>query len=325
MAEVPIHRDGSCWRFSNAVRCFGQITMNAQQLNDIVTSGRRPLLLNVLPEDIHEARHLPGSANACVYEMAFLDKVAELAPGKDAPIVVYGAGEGSLDSRVALAKLQAAGYSDVLDYADGLSGWMAAGLPLEGNGCLPSPPVLDGAYVVNAADSMIRWTGRNLFNHHHGTVRLAGGEIRMNSGMLEHARLVVDMNTIACEDLVDSQWNAMLIRHLRDADFFEVAVYPTAEFVAEQVNAIPASSEGTPNFMVWGSCTLRGVTRALTFPVVVATADGKRLTGQAQFEVDRTEFGSIYGSGKFFRHLGKHVVNDHVHLHVKIHADRVTD
>ena len=31
---------------------------------------------------------------------------------------------------------------------------------------------------------------------------------------------------------------------------------------------------------------------------------------------------SHYGSGKLFRFLGPHLVNDHIHLHVKIHADR---
>jgi hypothetical protein len=34
------------------------------------------------------------------------------------------------------------------------------------------------------------------------------------------------------------------------------------------------------------------------------------------------EFGSHYGSGKLFRFLGKHIVNDHIHLHVEIHAVR---
>ena len=32
-------------------------------------------------------------------------------------------------------------------------------------------------------------------------------------------------------------------------------------------------------------------------------------------------YGSHYGSGKLFRFLGQHLVNDHIHLHVKIHAD----
>ena len=81
-------------------------------------------------------------------------------------------------------------------------------------------------------------------------------------------------------------------------------------------------AEGIPNYWVKGSFTLRGVTRPLEFPLVIAADDAGRLTGQAQIELDRTEFGSIYGSGKFFRFLGMHVVNDHVQLHLKIHAER---
>ena len=41
-----------------------------------------------------------------------------------------------------------------------------------------------------------------------------------------------------------------------------------------------------------------------------------------QFELDRTAYGSHYGSGKLFRFLGKHLVNDLIHLHVKIHAEK---
>ena len=69
--------------------------------------------------------------------------------------------------------------------------------------------------------------------------------------------------------------------------------------------------------------TLRGISRPLEFPVLIATTeDGQRLTGQGQFELDRTAYGSHYGSGKLLRFLGKHLVNDHIHLHVKIHAER---
>jgi len=297
--------------------------MNANQLNQLVKAGQAPLLVNVLPAEVHAARRLPGSSNACVYEMAFLEKVAELAPAKDTPIIVYGAGDGSLDSKVAVEKLLAAGYSKVLDYPAGLAGWQEAGFPVDGDGRLPESPVLDGTYALDGKESLIRWTGRNFFNHHSGSVRLAVGEIRIVSGMLKAARFEIDMNSIVCEDLADSQTNAMLIRHLRSADFFAVDRFPTAEFVAERAAAIAASSEGTPNFLLRGHCTLRGVTRPLEFRAVIASADGSRLTGQAQFELDRTEFGSIYGSGKFFRFLGNHIVNDHIHLHLKIHADRV--
>ena len=83
---------------------------------------------------------------------------------------------------------------------------------------------------------------------------------------------------------------------------------------------IPSASEGMPTHFLKGRFTLRDVTRPIGFPVVIVSADGKRLTGQGQFELDRTEFGRVYGSGKFFRHLGKHVVNDLIHLDVMIHA-----
>ena len=56
--------------------------------------------------------------------------------------------------------------------------------------------------------------------------------------------------------------------------------------------------------------------------MLIAAANARCLTGQGQFELDRTECRSHYGSGKLFRFLGKHIVNDHIHLHVKIHAER---
>ena len=128
--------------------------------------------------------------------------------------------------------------------------------------------------------------------------------------------------SLACEDLVDTPYNAMLIRHLRDDDFFAVDRFPTAEFVCERAEPLASCTPGTPNYSLHGMMTLRGVTKPLSFPAVIATADADHLTGQAQFELDRTQFGSQYGSGRLFAFLGKHVVNDHIHLHIKLHATR---
>ncbi len=129
------------------------------------------------------------------------------------------------------------------------------------------------------------------------------------------------MTSIANEDISDSAMNAMLIAHLRSADFFDTEQHPTAQFTAGVAEEIATCTEGTPNFLLRGTFTLRGIGRPLEFPVLIAL-DGPRLTGQGVLQIDRTEFGSHYGSGKLFRFLGKHIVNDHIHLHVKIHAER---
>ena len=296
--------------------------MTARELQSLFQSAQ-PRLIHVLPAEVFAAARIPGSRNACVYEMAFLDQVRTLVPDSTVPIVVYGAGEGSLDAATAAEKLRAAGYSHVQPFDGGLAAWRAAGLPLEGDGHLPQPPVPDGTFRLDTAQSVIRWTGRNLFNHHSGTVRLASGEIVLRAGRLASARFTIAMDSIANEDLADPALNAMLIAHLHSADFFDVAHHPTAQFTAEAAEKIATCTDGTPNHLLRGTFTLRGISRPLEFPVLIATTeDGQRLTGQGQFELDRTAYGSHYGSGKLFRFLGQHLVNDHIHLHVKIHAEK---
>jgi polyisoprenoid-binding protein YceI len=296
--------------------------MNAQTLAAALQSPQPPLLLHVLPAEHFVARRIAGAMNACVYEVAFVEQVRALAPDPAQPIVVYGEGEPSQDSAEAASQLQRAGYTAVTDFRGGLREWDAAGRPLESDAALPEPPHLTGIYRVDPAASVVRWTGRNLFNHHAGHVRLGAGEVELTDGALSRAGFTIDLGTIVCEDLRDPAVHAMLIRHLRSGDFFDVENHPTARFETTRLEPIEASSEGTPNFRVTGAFTLRGITQEITFPAVIAAADTDHITAQAQLEIDRTRWGSRYGSGKFFAFLGKHVVNDHIAIHLKIQAVR---
>ena len=297
--------------------------MTARELQTHLESVRPPTLLHVLPEEVFAAARIAGSKNSCIYETAFPEHIAKLALDPAAPLVVYGAGEGSLDATTAAEKLRALGFTQVQTFEGGLTAWQAADLPLEDTGHFPQPPVCTGTYAVDPKESIIRWTGRNLFNHHSGTVRLSAGEIRVNQSQLTSARFTIDMTSIANEDLIDSAMNAMLLAHLRTTDFFDTEHHPTAEFVATSAEKIETCTEGTPNHLLRGTFTLRGITRLLEFPVLIAAKDdAQHLTGQGVLSFDRTAYGSHYGSGKLFRYLGPHLVNDHIHLHVKIHAER---
>ena len=295
--------------------------MTTSELQTLLTSANAPLLVQVLPEEVFAAKRIPGSKQACVYEVAFFDQIAALTTDKARAIIVYGAGSGSLDAKVAAEKLRAAGFTNVTAFEGGLDAWSAAGLPLEGEGALPAAPSLSGTFHADTEQSLIRWTGRNLFNHHNGTVRLAEGEITLRDNALVAARFRIAMDSIACEDISDSAMNQMLIAHLHSDDFFDVAHHPVAEFIAESITPLATCTDGTPNHLLHGQFTLRGITREIEFPILVATADGQRLTAQGVLDLDRTQFGSVYGSGRLFRFLGKHIVNDHIHLHIKLHAD----
>lgn len=296
--------------------------ITAPELKALLDAKTVITLLHVLPEEHFAQQHLPGAVNACAYEMVFVSRVVELVPDQAAPVIVYGAGAPSLDSSVALEKLEKAGFTNVRDFHGGLAEWLQHGLRVEGTGLGGDSIKPGGIFEVDVETSLVRWTGRNLFNDHHGTLKLASGRIEVRDGEMKAARFTIDMNSIVNEDLVDPDYNALLIRHLRDDDFFAVDRFPTAEFVCEHAEALLACTDGTPNYALHGFMTLRGVTKPLSFPAVIAAADVDHLTGQAQFEIDRTQFGSLYGSGRLFAFLGRHVVNDHVHLHLKLHARR---
>ena len=117
--------------------------MTAHELQTRLQSAEPPMLLYVLPTEVFTAARIPGSRNACVYETAILDNIKALDLDSSAPLVVCGAGEGSLDAATAAEKLHAAGYAHVQIFEGGLAEWKASGLPLEGTGQLPQLLVPD--------------------------------------------------------------------------------------------------------------------------------------------------------------------------------------
>ncbi|CAN5398122.1 YceI family protein [soil metagenome] len=297
--------------------------MTAEELQTLLREARPPVLLDVLPPESFAKRHLPGARNACVYETVFLGTLATLVPAKDTPLVVYGLGSDRLAAPTAREKLEAAGYSDVRVFRGGIDEWQRSGLPLEGDSEAPEPltvGALSGTFALDPTRSVIFWTGRNLFNHHHGSVRLAEGTFQVSEGNFTAADFAVDVKSIACSDLVDPGYNSLLLGHLASNDFFDTAHHPTAVFHATSVEAIDDAPLGSPNYRLRGDLTLRGATHPLEFVAVCTVNEAGEFVAQAEIDLDRTTWGSLYGSGRFFEALGKHVVNDLVHLHIVLVA-----
>ncbi|HEX2748960.1 MAG TPA: YceI family protein [Verrucomicrobiales bacterium] len=297
----------------------GEIT--PEELHHWLDSGKPLMLLDVMGTDCFGEGHIASAVQACVYETAFMGQVESLNADKGASVVVYGTGKPSLASQVAAEKLRDAGYSHVYELRGGLDAWRSAGYPVSGDAAKPEAAALSGKWVLDVEKSVVRWTGRNLLNHHEGTVNFREGEIELKDGKLVRAGFTVDMGTIRNADLTDPDWNAMLIRHLIDADFFHVKQWPDASFEMKTATPIADAKPGSPNYRVSGDFTLRGQTHGIEFEAVIGDSEGV-LAGQAEFDLDRTRWGALYGSGKFFDRLGKHLVNDLVHLHLKILANK---
>jgi len=292
-------------------------------LKQKVENGKDLIIIDTLPKDHYIKVHLPNARNACVFEVTFLDQIAGIISENDDVIVVYGSSEKSMDATTAAEKLIRAGYRNVLALDGGLALWREAGYPLEGEQIrvLEAPEmeirIEDGTYKVNTDESALEWTGRNPNTKHYGTIQLSGGEITIEnrgiSGSFE-----IDMASIKNINLEGNDLQPVLISHLKSDDFFFVKMFPRALFSLKAARLIEKPDLSSPNFKVKGILKLRGIKKEITFPATVNPLPEGGAIVEAHFDIDRTRWGLLYGSSRFFEHLGMHLVFDLISIQMRL-------
>ena len=80
-------------------------------------------------------------------------------------------------------------------------------------------------YDVNLEESTIEWQGFKPTGTHKGTINIISGTFTTNDGKIQSGSFVIDMSS-----LKESKDNARLEGHLKSADFFDVAKFPSASF-----------------------------------------------------------------------------------------------
>ncbi|MFD0892961.1 YceI family protein [Luteolibacter ambystomatis] len=284
-----------------------------------LASAHPPVVLDVRLADDYEACHIAGALNNAVFEVSFNERFPAQLPDKARPVCIYGASGSSHEAGMAVEKLERAGYTDVAELEGGLEAWLAAGLPNTCGAPLPpAPAVPHGRLLVDLEHSRIGWTGRNLLNHHHGYVPVKSGWLDFVNGRLTGGEIDIDLEHIGCNDLAGTDYHAVLIRHLHDHDFFDVARFPEARLVITSATHLDAGSPGAPNLHVHADLTMKGQTHPIEFAAASGVTAEGQAAAQASFAIDRTRWGVLYGSGKFFHRLAGHLVNDFIEFEVKI-------
>lgn len=292
-------------------------------LRDWIDQGRPLLLLDVLPATVHDEWRIPGSKNACIYEVAFAEQIDGLGADPANPVVVYESGPEFHAGEDACARLTDLGFQDVHWFHGGREAWSKAGLDAEGtasgrpwrSGELS--PAAPGHYNLDVEKSAVFWHGRNAANGHTGRISFREGWVEVENGLPIAGHAVVDMHSIVCEDL-EGEMAQGLLRHLATGDFFQTDRFPTATFTLDVARARDNGAAGKPNFDVEGRMEVRGVTHPVEFQAAFAASGAEELALQGGFDWDRTLWGSRYGSGRLYDRLGMHIVNDDVAIQVRI-------
>lgn len=292
--------------------------------NDLETRCRAntgPMVLDVRLAEDHACDRIPGAVNNCVFEVAFGERLLTLAPNKNLPLCIYGANEGSREAAVACEKLSRAGYTQILRLGGGISAWKEAGFPTEGtHETVDAPGIPAGRRALDLGESRVEWIGRNLLNKHWGSIALKSGYLDFDGATITGGEIVISMHEIHCDDLAGTSLHDVLVAHLRSDDFFDTERFPEARVVLRSVRFDPNATPGGQNLNMEADLTLKGVTAPVSFTASAGLDTDGRPAAQASFAIDRTQWGVLYGSGKFFHRLAGHLVNDLIEIQLRIVA-----
>jgi len=154
---------------------------------------------------------------------------------------------------------------------------------------------------LDTEKSMVTWIGTKPTGQHNGTIGIKSGTVAIDGGKIVSGNFTMDMNSVKAVDM-SPEYNDKLSNHLKDSDFFEVAKYPEAKFeITKVADYSPAKGDSAilkdASHMVSGNLTIKGQSKNITFPAKIRLS-GNNLAAKANFNIDRTQWGLVYGNDK---------------------------
>jgi polyisoprenoid-binding protein YceI len=170
-----------------------------------------------------------------------------------------------------------------------------------------SPATAQGQkYLITTQNSKIEFVGSKVTGKHNGSFGDFSGQIDY-TGNPETSRVNITIKTDSITtDTPD------LTKHLKTADFFDVAKFPEATFVS---TAIKPGGENGATHTVTGNLTLHGVTKAVTFPATINVTP-EAATVESSFSINRKDFGINYAGA------ADNLIRDNVVLTLHIRATK---
>lgn len=159
---------------------------------------------------------------------------------------------------------------------------------------------------IDVTASSINWKGSKVLSAHYGNINFNSGQVIFKDNKVVGGSFEVDMTSIVVTDLEPGKGKEKLEKHLKNADFFDVEKFPTANLVFKKIKTLDTNS-----YEITADLTIKGTTQSVTFPLNIASTKGG---GQLIF--DRTKYDIKYGSGSFFDNLGDKAISNDVELNV---------
>lgn len=152
-------------------------------------------------------------------------------------------------------------------------------------------PIPAGTYNIDPAHTVAGFSVKHL------EIALVKGRFKDLTGTINFDDKVAANSSVEFSAKIESIDTGVAQRdeHLRTADFFDAAKFPTMSFKSTKVE------KKGKGYIVTGDLTIKGVTKTVSFPFSITGAvkdpwGGTRFGVAASTSIDRREFGITYGT-----------------------------
>jgi polyisoprenoid-binding protein YceI len=180
-------------------------------------------------------------------------------------------------------------------------------------------------YLVDTANSELRWIGTKPTGKHTGRFTVQEGKLLVKDTAVTGGNIIIRMNSLENLDLyqTDSTLKRKLEAELKGPLFFDVTQYPVAIFEITNVSDFKPSVGNevlmkNANHTVQGNLTIKNITKNISFPAIIRFENGT-ITALANFNIDRTLWGMTYRADKSMQDK---LINSVVNIEFRITANR---
>jgi len=166
--------------------------------------------------------------------------------------------------------------------------------------------------------SKIMWQGlKSTGSSHHGLISLKESTINIDDGKIIGGHIIIDMSSITCLDIKDTNSNKGLIGHLKSDDFFSVSDFSEASLHLVEINKL--DDNNLHSYNISAELTILDQTHPIYFDASIQLVEnGARAEGK--IEIDRALYGIKYKSKSWYTDLGDNFINDIFYLYFSLVA-----
>ena len=182
-------------------------------------------------------------------------------------------------------------------------------------------------FNIQKDQSIIKWKGsKSTGSYHDGLISIENGFINIDNNIITGGEININMHSITCTDIKDSQSNQYLIEHLKNDDFFSVSTFPLASLNIYSIKPVSKNNDSISDatflegeYLFSCDLTIKDSTHAIDFIADIKINQNAAIA-TGRIEIDRSQFGIKYKSKSWYPDLGDRFINDIFELYFNLVA-----